>query len=77
MLEPTLLVKIDKDKLPRHIAIVMDGNGRWAQRRYLPRNAGHRAGVVTVDDVVTTARRLGISHISMILRKARLRRVNR
>jgi undecaprenyl diphosphate synthase len=65
MLDPALLVKIDKDKLPRHIAIVMDGNGRWAQRRYLPRNAGHRAGVVTVDDVVTTARRLGISCLTL------------
>ena len=51
-------MKIDKGKLPRHIAIVMDGNGRWAQRRGLPRHAGHRAGVMAVDDVVTTARKL-------------------
>ena len=65
MLDHDLLMKIDKDKLPRHIAIVMDGNGRWAQRRYLPRNAGHRAGVVAVDDVVTTARRLGISCLTL------------
>ena len=65
MLDPDLLMKIDKGKLPRHIAIVMDGNGRWAQRRYLPRNAGHRAGVVSVDDVVTTARKLGISCLTL------------
>ena len=65
MLDPDLLMKIDKGTLPRHVAIVMDGNGRWAQRRYLPRNAGHRAGVVAVDDVVTTARKLGISCLTL------------
>jgi undecaprenyl diphosphate synthase len=65
MLDPDLLMKIDKGKLPRHIAIVMDGNGRWARRRFLPRNAGHRAGVMAVDDVVTTARRLGISCLTL------------
>ena len=65
MLDPDLLMKIDKGKLPRHIAIVMDGNGRWAQRRFLPRNAGHRAGVMAVDDVVTTARKLGISCLTL------------
>ena len=65
MLDPDLLMKIDKGKLPRHIAIVMDGNGRWAQRRHLPRNAGHRAGVIAVDDVVTTARKLGISCLTL------------
>src|ERR671918_55800 len=65
MLGPDLLMKIDKGKLPRHIAIVMDGNGRWAQRRVLPRHTGHRAGVVAVDDVVTTARKLGISCLTL------------
>jgi undecaprenyl diphosphate synthase len=65
MLDPDLLMKIDEGKLPRHIAIVMDGNGRWAQRRVLPRHAGHRAGVMAVDDVVTTARKLGISCLTL------------
>jgi undecaprenyl diphosphate synthase len=65
MLDPDLLMKIDKGKLPRHIAIVMDGNGRWAQQRVLPRNAGHRAGVSAVDDVVTTACKLGISCLTL------------
>jgi undecaprenyl diphosphate synthase len=65
MLDPDLLVKIDKGKLPHHIAIVMDGNGRWAQRRLLPRNAGHRAGVTAVDEVVTTAHKLGISCLTL------------
>jgi undecaprenyl diphosphate synthase len=65
MLDPDLLMKLDKGKLPRHIAIVMDGNGRWAQQRVLPRHAGHRAGVMAVDDVVTTARKLGISCLTL------------
>jgi undecaprenyl diphosphate synthase len=65
MLDPDLLMKIDKGKLPRHIAIVMDGNGRWAQKRHLPRNAGHRAGVTAVDDVVTTARKLSIPCLTL------------
>jgi undecaprenyl diphosphate synthase len=65
MLDPDLLMKIDKGKLPRHIAIVMDGNGRWAQQRVLPRNAGHRAGISAVDDVVTTACKLGISCLTL------------
>jgi undecaprenyl diphosphate synthase len=65
VLAPDLLTKIDKDRLPRHIAIVMDGNGRWAQQRLLPRNVGHRAGVTAVDDIVTTARRLGVSCLTL------------
>lgn len=65
MLDPDLLIKIDKGKLPRHIALVMDGNGRWAQHRLLPRNAGHRAGVTAVDAVVTTARQLGVSCLTL------------
>ena len=65
MLDADLLMKIDKEKLPRHIALVMDGNGRWAQQRSLPRNAGHRAGVRAVDDVVTTARRLGVPYLTL------------
>jgi undecaprenyl diphosphate synthase len=57
MLDPELLMKIDKDRLPRHIAIVMDGNGRWAQRRVLPRHAGHRAGVMAVDEKMETKKK--------------------
>ena len=65
MLDPDLLMKIDKDNLPRHIAVVMDGNGRWAQQHLLPRNAGHRAGVTAVDAVVTAARKLGVSCLTL------------
>jgi len=43
----------DKDKLPQHLAIIMDGNGRWAERRGLPRSAGHREGAKTVRRVIT------------------------
>ncbi|HYE36967.1 polyprenyl diphosphate synthase [Methylocaldum sp.] len=45
-------VRIDDERLPRHIAIVMDGNGRWAKKRFLPRTAGHRAGVTSVRKVI-------------------------
>lgn len=64
-MDPTLLSQLNKDKLPKHLAIVMDGNGRWAQQRHLPRNAGHRAGVNTVDEIVTACRRLGISALTL------------
>jgi undecaprenyl diphosphate synthase len=63
--DPALLSQLQKDKLPRHLAIVMDGNGRWAQRRNLPRNAGHRAGVKSVDEIVATCRRLGIQALTL------------
>lgn len=46
---------LDQDKMPRHIAIIMDGNGRWAKGKGLPRALGHRAGVESLRDIVTTA----------------------
>ncbi|MGB6820835.1 MAG: undecaprenyl diphosphate synthase family protein, partial [Candidatus Acidiferrales bacterium] len=49
--EAALLEQIDLKRLPRHVAIIMDGNGRWAQRRHLPRIAGHRAGVKIAREV--------------------------
>ena len=49
---------IDPDRVPAHIAIIMDGNGRWAKKRFLPRIAGHREGVKAVDRIVSHARRL-------------------
>ena len=51
--------------LPRHVAIVMDGNGRWAQKRFLPRVAGHRAGVETVRMVVSNCVELGIDALTL------------
>jgi undecaprenyl diphosphate synthase len=60
-----LLNQIDFTCLPRHIAIIMDGNGRWANRRFLPRIAGHRAGVEAVRSTVDTCARLGIEALTL------------
>ncbi|MEA2237035.1 MAG: undecaprenyl diphosphate synthase [Thermoanaerobaculia bacterium] len=57
-IEETLLDKIDFKRLPRHIAVIMDGNGRWAKTRNLPRVEGHRAGITAVREIVETAARL-------------------
>lgn len=56
---------LDLARLPRHVAIIMDGNGRWAQRRGLSRIEGHRRGKESVRAVVETARRLGIPYLSL------------
>ena len=55
---------IDFDKLPKHIAIIMDGNGRWAQKQGLMRTLGHRAGVETLREVVKAASGLGIQALT-------------
>ena len=55
----------DPSQLPRHVAIIMDGNGRWAQRRGLPRVEGHRRGAVAVRDVVRAAREIGLQAITL------------
>ena len=51
--------------LPRHVAVIMDGNGRWAQRRGLPRTAGHRAGAENFRAVATACKELGIEHLTV------------
>lgn len=56
---------LDPSALPVHIAIIMDGNGRWANRRHLPRIAGHQAGVAPVRSTVETCARLGIRHLTL------------
>src|SRR5467141_3755303 len=58
-------LRLDPKRLPRHIAIIMDGNGRWAKRRHLPRIAGHRAGVESVRSTVETAARIGIPSLTL------------
>ncbi len=63
--EKELTRKIDPEKVPRHIAIIMDGNGRWAVERGLPRQEGHRQGVETVRDIVRCAEKLGISILTL------------
>jgi undecaprenyl diphosphate synthase len=56
---------LDPERLPKHIAIIMDGNGRWAKRRHMPRVAGHRAGVAAVRSTVETAARIGIHALTL------------
>lgn len=60
-----LLEKIDKDRLPRHIAIIMDGNGRWAQEKGEDRLFGHYHGVESVRDIVEGAAELGIEYLTL------------
>ena len=57
--------ELDLRKAPRHVAIIMDGNGRWAQRRGLPRLAGHRAGARAIREVVEIAPTLGIEYLTL------------
>jgi undecaprenyl diphosphate synthase len=57
--------RLDPAQLPRHIAIIMDGNGRWAKRRHMPRVAGHRAGVEAVRSTVETAARIHIPALTL------------
>jgi undecaprenyl diphosphate synthase len=63
--EREILERIDPDRLPRHVAIIMDGNGRWARARSLPRVEGHRAGIRSVRETVETAARLGFEVITL------------
>ena len=63
--EAELLARVDFRRLPRHVAIIMDGNGRWARRRRLPRVAGHRAGVCAVREVVEACTRLGLPALTL------------
>src|SRR5512146_1502246 len=63
--EEALARQINFDQLPAHVAIIMDGNGRWAEQRRLPRVEGHRAGIESVRDVVETSARLGIEVLTL------------
>ena len=59
------VTEIDRARLPRHVAIIMDGNGRWAERRGQPRLFGHRAGAESVREIVEAARELGIEVLTL------------
>jgi undecaprenyl diphosphate synthase len=63
--ENDLSSQIDRKRLPRHIAIIMDGNGRWARKRKLPRIAGHRAGMRAVRQGIEACSTLGISYLTL------------
>src|SRR5208337_3694186 len=58
-------MEADEKKLPRHVAIIMDGNGRWARNRALPRAEGHIAGIESVRGVVTMTRELAIPYLTL------------
>jgi undecaprenyl diphosphate synthase len=63
--EETLARQVNFDRLPQHIAVIMDGNGRWAAQRHLPRVEGHRAGIDSVRDIVETSARLDIKVLTL------------
>ncbi len=63
--EAGLLKLIDKNRLPKHIAVIMDGNGRWARMRKLPRVAGHRAGIEAVREIIESSARLGLQVLTL------------
>ncbi len=58
-------MKNDDIKIPNHIAIIMDGNGRWAKKRGLPRNAGHKAGAKTLEKIADYANEIGVCHLTV------------
>ena len=57
--------QVDMSRLPRHIAIIMDGNGRWAKKRGLPRTAGHKIGAETFRDIAAYCRELGVEYLTV------------
>jgi undecaprenyl diphosphate synthase len=63
--DEALARQVNFDHLPAHVAIIMDGNGRWAAQRHLPRVEGHRAGIDSVRDVVESSARLGIGVLTL------------
>ena len=63
--ESELLKQLDLSRMPRHVAVIMDGNGRWAQRRHLPRIAGHRYGTKTARTTIETCARLNIEALTL------------
>jgi undecaprenyl diphosphate synthase len=63
--EAALLDKIDLKTLPQHVAVIMDGNGRWAQKRHLPRVAGHRAGVKAAREIIESCARLKLPCLTL------------
>ena len=63
--EESLARQVDFARLPTHVAVIMDGNGRWAAQRHLPRVDGHRAGIDSVRDIVETSARLGLDVLTL------------
>jgi undecaprenyl diphosphate synthase len=63
--EEALARQVDFERLPQHVAVIMDGNGRWAAQRHLPRVEGHRAGIESVREVVEGSARVGIQVLTL------------
>jgi undecaprenyl diphosphate synthase len=63
--EEALARQVNFDRLPEHVAVIMDGNGRWAAQRHLPRVEGHRAGIDSVREVVESSARIGIKVLTL------------
>lgn len=63
--EETLMAQLDRSRLPKHVAIIMDGNGRWAQRRGMPRGYGHRAGMESLKETVKVCCELGLGYLTV------------
>ncbi len=57
--------ELDMSNIPNHIAIIMDGNGRWAKKRFLPRTAGHKAGVEAIREVVKYSNKIGLKYLTL------------
>jgi len=60
-----LLARLDTDRVPSHVAIIMDGNGRWAAKRGLPRAAGHRAGAKAIEEAIASAIECGVRYLTL------------
>ncbi|WP_446899506.1 isoprenyl transferase [Clostridium sp. LBM24168] len=59
------IIHIDKNNIPKHIGIIMDGNGRWAKERNLPRTFGHRAGVENIREIVKECNNIGVKYLTL------------
>ncbi|KRN88617.1 di-trans-poly-cis-decaprenylcistransferase [Ligilactobacillus ceti DSM 22408] len=64
-INPEMMDNLDPNRIPHHIAIIMDGNGRWAQKRHLPRVAGHKQGMETVKKITKVASDLGVKVLTL------------
>ena len=64
-LDPQVVLGVPRERLPRHVAIIMDGNGRWARQHGLDRLKGHEAGAANVREIVTHAARLGLGYLTL------------
>ncbi|GFP35182.1 undecaprenyl diphosphate synthase [Candidatus Hakubella thermalkaliphila] len=63
--EDSLFRRLDRSRIPQHVAIIMDGNGRWAQKRGLPRIAGHREGMEAIRRILKIAVEIGVRYLTL------------